>query len=132
MSACRPLYLKFDGQYFAQKAYLTISKDGEIDTYTSHDVGNSTPSNYFHDVDMRFKISNNLTESEINELVELARPKAKELLENSEVIFRNGYVRVFKKDREYMLNMQLFCENFVTDFFEHCGDEECEYCNQGE
>ena len=131
--SCRPNHMKYDGQCQAQHAHLYIYESGKIDTEWSAEISNSTPARCWLLVDMRFSIDPGLTKLEIDNLIEKIKPFAKELLDKSEVIWKNDWKREFT-EASYALYEKIMwiCDQEHTEEYESCDDEDCDYCsNEG-
>ena len=131
--SCRPNHMKYDGQCQAQHAHLYIYESGKIDTEWSAEISNSTPVRCWLLVDMRFSIDPGLTKLEIDNLIERIKPFAKELLDKSEVIWKNDWKREFT-EASYALYEKIMwiCDQEHTEEYESCDDEDCDYCNGNE
>jgi hypothetical protein len=77
-----PLYCKYDGQYQAQRAELTINfSNNTIGVDYDGNIGNSQSMDSWHGKEISFTIPNNLSSSQCEELLEIVKPLAEELME---------------------------------------------------
>ena len=128
----RPLFCKYYGQCQAQNAYLYIDQNGEVSCEYTDSIGNNGCSAAdFNGSVRRYRIDNQLTQSEIDALEEQIKPLAKELHEKWPVKWSgSNHTRGHSEElSEFEHDIERICELAVSEDFDACDDEECEYCN---
>jgi hypothetical protein len=134
MSTCKPLWEKYPGQNEAQPAYVQICEDGEIFAASNAEIGNAVPESVWNGRDQRFEISNQLSNKQIEVLLEELKPLVADFANCSEVDWDNSNHRRKITDEKaweiLMGRIESICESYEPDEWEHCENEDCEYCNQ--
>ena len=135
MTNCRPLFKQYAGQCEPQPAKLSIDIDGNITTdYEPLGCGMSVDE--WNGKILSFRIDRRLDKSEIGWLVKELETKTKTLMTNpeySEIDCRGGGSerRYYTKKGDALCEeIEQICSECQTYNFEHCGDEECECCNE--
>jgi len=78
-----PLYCWYEGQTQPQDAYIEIDLDEEtVRADWDAEIGNAVPANVWHGRARRFNVSNQLTQEEVDALIEKIKPYAKVLYAN--------------------------------------------------
>jgi len=129
--SCKPLWYRYPGQCQAQPAYLEISKEGKIHCDWNGEIGNACPVRVWHNIDMRFPISNELSDDQIEQLIADVQPLADKLLDLTEVDWDgNNHRRKIKGEaRDVYDHISHICDDLVPDHVEPCDDESCDHCN---
>jgi hypothetical protein len=148
--SCKTLWHRYPAQCQAQPAYLEIRESGDIHCDWDAEVGNAVPARVWHNIDMRFRISNELSDEQIEQLIAEVRPLADKLLALTEVAWDGSNHKRKLKDEQTSSNelraisekvlrattmrdlferITMLCEELESDHVEHCGDESCDHCN---
>jgi|15BtaG_2_1085339.scaffolds.fasta_scaffold01474_4 hypothetical protein len=85
-----PLYHQYGGQTSSQPAHISLDvRTGDLIPEANYEIGNAVPFDVWHGVIQRYGINNELTYTEINELMEALAPFAQRVIDGAEV----GYNR---------------------------------------
>ena len=127
---CKTSWNRYPGQCQAQPAYLEIRESGDIYCSWDGQIGNAKPARVWFDIDIRFPVSNELDEKQIEELIKEVEPLAKELLDKTEVAWDgNNHRRKIKGEAQEIYDrIQVICEEMEPDDT-YCDDENCDHCN---
>ena len=131
MSACRPLFKKYGSQDQSQDAYIEIDENLNITTYYSTEIGNAVPIRAWNEIDVRFKISSDFSESEIEKLIEKYREKLEYIIKNSTLDDYRQKRKISAELREHMLDLSFELENEFSEDQNFCGEVSCNYCEEG-
>ena len=129
---CKPLWNRYPQQCQAQPAYLEILESGHIQCDWNAEIGYAVPFRVWHNIDMRFAIDNSLSQKDIDALITQVMPLAERLLQKSAVEWDgHNHKRKFSDEAASLLeSIHDLCEEYEpSDESEHCGDDNCDYCN---
>ena len=129
-STCRPLFAMLHGSYSAQSAYVRLDSDGSAYFDYSGDAGNAMALSVYNGEDLEWAVRPELTASELAELAEKLLPLFERILACSEICWSgNNYARILAEDAQRAVEqVQYICDNTATEWYENCGNENCQYC----
>jgi hypothetical protein len=128
--SCRPCFMKYDGQIFPQKAYIEIDDNGDFDYGYSGEIGNAIPADVFNNARIRWPVSSELTESEIEMVIERIKPRALKILETTEVVY--GKRRLTEEASDIITDIEYELSIVSSNYDCFCQDDDCDYCNNKE
>ncbi len=128
----RPLFRQYDGNLQPQDAYLEIEKGNVSVDYQGDN--NCMPADVFNGERFWIGIDRDLTQYEIDDLIEKVTPMARAMWDSADgVQFVHGSYTLVHTDisREILAKIERICECTHTNAFDTtCDDADCEYCQQ--
>ena len=94
-----PVYRQYPGQYFPQPAYLELDiRTGDLDANFSSDIGGGVPATVWHNLVLRFTISNTAHKDDIAKFIADCADDFQTVLDGAEVQWNgNNLVGMFTK-----------------------------------
>jgi len=133
----RPNYYVYPMQHQPQRAYIEIDAEGCISSDWARGIGSGVPCDVWNKERLWFYIQPELSESEIDNLIEEIKEKyLPRLLEITEIRWDGNNKRRMPISKEFYLeyheiycSIDQLCNETYSEDSEPCNDEECEYCN---
>ena len=113
-----PLYTQYGGQTSAQPAHISLDvRTGDLKAETNYEIGTAVPFDVWHGVIQRYGINNELTYTEINELMDELAPLAQRVIDGAEVGYNTqaNLTASFSDDaQEAIESIEDKCEDIET------------------
>jgi hypothetical protein len=96
-----PVYCKYNGQFQAQPAYISLDVDGEVRARYNGNIGSGTTVRHWHGLEIHWSIPANMTGEQIDMFIEEIKPLLEKVYDgHTEVWDGNNYVGKLTEEAE--------------------------------
>ena len=114
-----PLFHQYDGQFEPQPAYLEIDlESGVVEVDYSGEIGSAVPVRVWNEIVRRYSINPDLTADELNWLLDLIEPLAKQVLAGADIRWDGSNYRGYLDSAEADdadAEIERICDQWSTD-----------------